>query len=98
LQLGFRVELHQDGNRISGEGVKVVENGTQLKSTAQTPIAVQGTVDGNRLTLTFVEHGRQRMTEGKMILDLHDDGVMRGRFSSSAARSTGLVEARRPEG
>jgi hypothetical protein len=33
-----------------------------------------------------------------MILDVNDDGILRGRFSSSAARSVGLVEARRPAG
>jgi hypothetical protein len=33
-----------------------------------------------------------------MILDVHEDGVLRGRFSSNAARSTGTAEARRPEG
>jgi hypothetical protein len=31
-----------------------------------------------------------------MILDLLDGDVMRGRFSSSAAQSSGTVEARRP--
>jgi cytoskeletal protein RodZ len=98
LQLGYRVQLQQSGNRITGEGVKTLENGQTLGETAQTPIAVQGTLDGKRLTLTFVERGRQRESGGKMILELNEDGVLRGRFSSSAARSAGTVEARRPEG
>jgi hypothetical protein len=40
----------------------------------------------------------RRTTDGMMILDVNDDGVLRGRFSSTAAQSVGLVEARRPRG
>jgi hypothetical protein len=98
LQLGYRLELQQTGGRITGRGLKTDENGRSIVTSAQTPIDVQGTIDGKRLTLTFTEHGSQRVSHGKMILEVHEDGVMRGRFSSDAARSTGLAEARRPEG
>jgi len=98
LQLGYHLELQQDGSRVSGTGVKTVENGRRLGSAAQTPILIQGTISGERLTLTFIERGLLRTTDGKMILDVNDDGVLRGRFSSTAAQSVGLVEARRPQG
>jgi transcriptional regulator with XRE-family HTH domain len=98
LQLGYRLELQQDGSRLTGTGVKLVENGRKLGNAAQTPIAIQGVVDGERLTLTFTERGLARTSGGKMILDVNDDGVLRGRFSSSAAQSAGIVEARRPGG
>jgi hypothetical protein len=95
LHLGYRLELHQSGDRVTGEGVKLLENGKRIVDFAQTPIVVTGTIEGSRLILTFTERGRRRETGGKMILDVHEDGVLRGRFASSAARSTGLVEARR---
>ncbi len=98
LQLGYRLELQQDGARVTGTGVKTLENGRTLGSAAQTPITVHGTVEGERLTLTFVERGLRRTSDGKMILSVNDDGVLRGRFSSSAARSAGIVEARRAGG
>ena len=98
LQLGYRLELQQSGGRISGQGIKTRENGREIGQAAQTPISVQGSLDGRRLTLTFTEVGRQRESGGKMILDVNEDGVLRGRFSSSAARSSGTAEARRPEG
>ncbi len=98
LQLGYRLELQQDGARVTGTGVKTVENGRTLGSTAQTPITFHGTVEGERLTLTFVERGLRRTSDGKMILSVNDDGVLRGRFSSSAAQSVGIVEARRAGG
>ena len=96
LQLAYRIELQQSGDRIAGQGVKILENGRALGNSARTPIAVQGTLAGNRLTLTFTERGARRESAGKMILDVHEDGVLRGRFSSSAAGSSGTVEARRP--
>jgi hypothetical protein len=96
LQLGYRLELQQDGARISGTGVKIVENGRRLGGAAQTPIMVHGIISGERLTLTFTERGLRRTSEGKMILNVNDDGVLRGRFSSNAARSVGIAEARRP--
>jgi hypothetical protein len=98
LQMGFRLELQQAGNRITGQGIKTLENGKAIPDSAQTPIVVSGTLNGNRMTLTFTERGTQRETAGKMILVVNEDGVLRGRFSSSAAQSTGFVEARRPEG
>ena len=98
LQLGYRIELQQSGNRVTGEGVKTHENGRDLEGRGQTPIRVEGTLDGARLTLVFREQGTRRESDGKMILDIHEDGVLRGRFASSAARSTGTAEARRPEG
>jgi cytoskeletal protein RodZ len=98
LQLGYRLELLQDGARITGHGVKTTENGDAIGSTAQTPITIAGTLDGRRLTLTFTERGTERESHGKMILDVYEDGVLRGRFSSNAAQSSGTAEARRPEG
>ena len=96
LQLGYRLQLQQSGDRVSGEGVKAIENGRPIAEAGQTPIAVQGTLEGGRLTLTFTERGTRRESVGKMILDVQEDGVLRGRFSSSAARSSGTAEARRP--
>jgi cytoskeletal protein RodZ len=96
LQLGYQLNLQQNGSRISGEGMKTLENGREIAQFAQTPIIVSGTMDGGRLTLTFTERGRRRDSGGKMILALQEDGVLRGRFSSSAAKSSGTAEARRP--
>ena len=98
LQLGYRIELQQSGNRVTGQGVKTQENGRAIQGGGRTPIIVEGTVDGGRVTLTFRERGARRQSDGRMILDVHEDGVLRGRFASSAARSTGTAEARRPEG
>jgi hypothetical protein len=95
LQLGYRMELKQNGDRVIGVGRKIAENGTAIRSRAQTPLAVNGTIEGDRLTLSFTERGARRPTRGKFILLLDETGTLRGRFTSTAARSSGTVEAQR---
>ena len=95
LALGFRLELKQDGDRVTGTGTKVSENEQVLAPTRQTPISVEGPMAGDRLELTFTERGAQRATTGKLSLQLADDGTLRGTFSSDAAKTRGSSEAAR---
>ena len=97
LQLGYAIQLTQQGDRVHGTGRKITENGTAIGSQAQTPITMDGTIKGDRLTLTFTEKGTQRESQGKFVL-LADEGTLRGRFSSTAAQSSGTVEAHRAAG
>jgi cytoskeletal protein RodZ len=95
LQLGYELQLEQVGDRVKGAGRKVVENGDGVGSRAQTPISVAGTIEGDRLTLTFNEIGARRPTQGKLVLMLDEADTLRGRFSSTAAHSSGTAEAHR---
>jgi cytoskeleton protein RodZ len=95
LKLGYEMKLEQDGDRVTGVGRKVTENGSEIGPRAQTPLTVSGTIAGDRLTLTFVEQGTQRDTQGKFVLLVDEAGTLRGRFSSDAAQSSGRVEAHR---
>jgi hypothetical protein len=95
LKLGYEMKLEQDGDRVTGVGRKVTENGSEIGPRAQTPLTVNGTIAGDRLTLTFVERGTQRPTQGKFVLLVDEAGTLRGRFSSNAAQSSGRVEAHR---
>ena len=95
LKLGYDLKLQQDGDRVTGVGRKVTENGSEIGERAQTPLTVSGTIAGDRLTLTFEERGTQRATQGKFVLLVDDAGTLRGRFSSNAAQSSGRVEAHR---
>ena len=97
LNLGFDIQLNQAGNRITGTGRKVTENGAEIGAPAQTPISLAGTIAGDRLTLTFTESGAQRPTQGKFVLLVEDGGTLRGRFTSTAAQSSGTVVAHRVE-
>ena len=95
LRLGYEMKLEQAGDRVTGVGRKVTENGAGIGPRAQTPLTVRGTIAGDRLTLTFVEQGTQRETQGKFVLLVDDAATLRGRFSSNAAQSSGRVEAHR---
>ena len=95
LKLGYEMKLEQDGDRVTGVGRKVTENGSGIGPRAQTPVTLSGTIAGDRLTLTFVERGTERATQGKFVLLVDEGGTLRGRFSSNAAQSSGRVEAHR---
>lgn len=95
LRLGFVLELRQRGSRVEGTGRKVSENGVPLGGARRTPITVQGTIDNGRLKLAFGEEGVRRRSTGTFDLVLEDAAVLRGSFSSDAARSAGVVQAHR---
>jgi transcriptional regulator with XRE-family HTH domain len=91
---GYELHLEQDGERVTGWGRKVSENDRSTRSSAPTSMSVAGTIQSERLTLAFSERGPQRAI-GKFVLLLEGDTAMRGRFSSTAAHPSGIVEARR---
>jgi hypothetical protein len=93
LTLSFRLELNQDGNRLSGQGLKWEENGRRLPTRGRTPITVTGTMEGNTVVLSFTERGTRRTSHGRLQLQLTDDGVLHGRFSSGAGQSSGRARA-----
>jgi hypothetical protein len=93
LTLGFRLQLDQDGNRVHGRGFKWTENGRRVPPRGQTPIAVDGTIEGRRLALTFVERGLRRSSHGNFQMQLAADGSLSGRFATDAAQSSGRSRA-----
>jgi hypothetical protein len=95
LRLGYVLSLRQDGDRISGTGWKVREDDRTIRAASRTPINVDGVMTGDRVELTFTEGGRRRTSAGKLILARDSEDVFRGRFSSTAAQSVGVVEIRR---
>jgi cytoskeleton protein RodZ len=95
LRLGFVLELRQRGSLVEGTGRKVSENGVPLDGARRTPITVHGTIDNGRLKLAFGERGALRASTGTFDLLLEDATVLRGSFSSDAARSAGVVQAHR---
>lgn len=93
LRLAYHLRLHQVGNQVTGIGYKLRENERAVQT--RTPITLGGEVEGDRISMTFREGGTRRSSTGKLVLDRESDDVLRGRFFSDAAQSTGVVEARR---
>jgi cytoskeletal protein RodZ len=95
LTLGYRLQLQQTGNRVTGTGFKATENGRAISPRARTPITLEGSAEGTEVMLTFTEQGLRRTSRGQFVLTMANDGALRGRFESDAARSRGTIEARR---
>lgn len=95
LALGFRLQLKQAGDRVTGSGAKVSENGRAVGKGRRTPISVEGTIEARQLELKFTERGAQRASSGTLSLELTDEGTLRGTFSSDAANARGTTEAQR---
>jgi penicillin-binding protein 1A len=94
LRLGYRVQLEQDGNRITGRGQKWTEDGRSVSAAARTPISVSGRIDGRKVTLSFTEHGARRSTSGGFTWTLSADRTaLRGSFWSTAADTRGRSTA-----
>jgi membrane peptidoglycan carboxypeptidase len=98
LRLGYRLQLEQDGNRITGRGQKWSEDGRTLPAGGRTPLTVRGTVNGETVSLEFTEHGARRSTGGTFQWRIARNGAtLRGSFSSTAAATSGWSVARRLE-
>lgn len=96
LRLGYRVQLEQDGDRITGRGQKWSESGRPVSAGARSPIIVSGRIDGRRVTLQYTERGARRSTDGSFSFTLSPDGsALRGSFSSTAAAASGGSVARK---
>lgn len=94
LKLHYEMKLAQDGDRVTGFGTKISEN-EGIGPRTHTPVTVTGTIAGGRLTMNFVERGTPPGTRSRFVLLVDEAGTFRGRFSSSAAPSSGHVEAHR---
>ena len=96
LALGYQLTISQSGTEFTGEGRKMFENGREMDPAEQTPIHINGSIDRNRVSATFVEEGLRRNTSGKFEWTLTRDGnQLRGTFNSTAARSSGSSIATR---
>jgi serine/threonine-protein kinase len=95
MNLGYRLNLVQDGARVHGRGQKISENGVLLIPSQRTPIEVEGRIEGDQLVLHFTEIGSERTSRGTMRWRMGPGSTLRGRFSSDAADSSGSSVARR---
>ena len=94
LRLGYRVQLEQDGNRLTGRGQKWTEDGRTIGSSGRSPITVTGKIEGRKVTLSFTEHGAKRSTNGGFSWTLSADRTeLRGSFWSTAADTKGRSTA-----
>lgn len=96
LEVGYRVFIEQDGNRLEGRGEKVWEDGAEVPYTARTPISLTGVVKGDSITATCREEGARRATTCRFNWVAVGGGEeLRGTFTSTAANARGTSVARK---
>jgi penicillin-binding protein 1A len=96
LRLTYRLQLEQDGDRLTGRGQKWAEEGAPVSAAARSPISVTGRIEGNKVVLQFTERGAKRSTTGSFSWTLGPNGnALRGSFWSTAADTSGSSVARR---
>jgi hypothetical protein len=93
MKLTYRVVLVQNGNSFTGTGEKTGEQVEgkpvrELIGKERTPIEITGSVNGNSVHASFVDHGTERESDGAFDWTLKNGG-WRGTFSASAADSSG---------
>jgi hypothetical protein len=96
LRVGYHLVIIQTGNEFTADGEKVSENGRQMADYERTPIHVTGSLDQNIASATFTEEGQRRTSSGRFEWTMTTDGnQLRGTFTSTAAKSSGLSVATR---
>ncbi|HEY3571380.1 MAG TPA: PBP1A family penicillin-binding protein [Thermoanaerobaculia bacterium] len=95
LRLTYRLQLEQDGDRLTGRGQKWAEDGAPVSAAARSPISVTGKIEGNKVVLQFTERGAKRSTTGNFSWTLAGGNALRGTFWSTAADTSGGSVARR---
>jgi len=95
LNVGYRLLLTQDGNRISGTGRKWMENGRSLPTLEQSTVAVDGVIQGRTIQLRLTERGSSPAGAGTLTLNMTDRDVLQGSFTNQVTQSTGSTQARR---
>jgi len=94
LAITYEVTLEVRSGGVVGEGHKQFENGFTLPRFAQTPIHLQGTIDGDVVRGTYTEEGALRLSHGAFEWRVSGSEAS-GTFRSTAAASSGLVRAKR---
>lgn len=96
LRIRFRVELAQQGTRITGKGLKFTVSDRPVPPAQRTTLDLEGTIRGRDVVVHFREHGARRRSRGTFRWRLSADGRnLQGRFESTAAATGGVSSARR---
>ncbi len=99
MKLTYKVVFVQDGNSFKGTGEKTVEQEAgksqrELIGKERTRVNVTGSVTRNSIHADFVDHGKDRDSDGAFDWELKN-GVWAGTFSSLAADSSGSSTLKR---
>jgi hypothetical protein len=94
LVLLFRVELVQQGARVTGTAVKWRENGREVAVAARSRLEIEGTLQGDEIAGRFVEVRQGRRTRGTFRWRYSiEEGRLYGTFTTNVASARGDATA-----
>jgi hypothetical protein len=92
LELGYRINLVQQGCDIQGNGEKRTENGVEMATSEYTQIHFRGVIEGRIVRGTFEEDGKLRRSSGSFRWEVNKRGdSFVGSYLSTAASASGPV-------
>jgi len=90
LKIDWVLHLTQTHHKLTGIGEKIAENSIPLDYKARTTLSLEGSVEGDQFTLTFIEKGHLRETSGTFHGQFSND-KFQGTFSSTASDTKGNI-------
>jgi hypothetical protein len=94
LVLLFRVDLVQQGTRVTGTAVKWRENGREVAVAARSRLEIEGTLQGDEIAGRFVEVRQGRRTRGTFRWRYSiEEGRLYGTFTTNVASARGDATA-----
>jgi hypothetical protein len=99
-RVAYRVQLQQDGDRVTGRGFKSRRQDRAIAVGQRTPISISGKIDGASVDAEIVERSARRPRTGRLRWTVTRGGeTLSGRFASSTGEtgSSVAVKADRPD-
>jgi hypothetical protein len=94
LELLFRVDLVQHGDRVTGTATKWRENGRPVRAQARSTLQIEGTLDGDEIVGRFVETANGRRSRGTFRWRYSlKEGWLSGTFRTNLASASGEAVA-----
>jgi hypothetical protein len=94
LVLMFRVDLVQQGDRITGTATKWRENGRPVRPQAASTLRIDGRLEGDEIVGRFVETANGRRSRGTFRWRYSlAEGWLSGTFATSVASASGEATA-----
>jgi len=86
---GWKVFFTQTGDKLYGRGEMTWVDDKEIPFSQHSPITMDGTVDGDEITLNYTISGERRLSYGEIKLMMDSDVLAQGTFSGTAANSSG---------
>jgi hypothetical protein len=90
MKIEWVLHLTQSGNNVQGMAEKIAVNAEKLDFRSRTTLQLKGTLDGNKFTISYIENGSRRETNGILTGEFKGNKFS-GTFSSTASDSKGII-------